>query len=130
MIDQIFRTEWARVLAHLTGFLGDVDAAEEATQDAFAIAAERWPRDGVPSNPRAWLITTARNHALGRLRRERTLAAKVRLLDPQPTTEPGWCMSPASAPILRPAPRTCASVASARMLCARHSTAPLSSALG
>ena len=88
MIDQIFRTEWARVLAHLTGFLGDVDAAEEATQDAFATAAARWPRDGVPSNPRAWLITTARNHALGRLRRERTLAAKVRLLDPQPTTEP------------------------------------------
>jgi RNA polymerase sigma-70 factor (ECF subfamily) len=88
VIDQIFRTEWARVLAHLTGFLGDVDAAEEATQDAFATAAARWPRDGVPSNPRAWLITTARNHALGRLRRERTLAAKVRLLDPQPTTEP------------------------------------------
>jgi predicted RNA polymerase sigma factor len=65
VIDQIFREECARVLAHLTGFLGDVDAAEEATQDAFATAAARWPRDGVPSNPRAWLITTARNHALG-----------------------------------------------------------------
>ena len=87
MIDQIFREEWARVLAHLTGFLGDVDAAEEATQDAFATAAARWPRDGVPSNPRAWLITTGRNHALGRIRRERTLAAKIRLLDPEPTTE-------------------------------------------
>ena len=87
MIDQIFRKEWARVLAHLTGFLGDVDAAEEATQDAFASAAARWPRDGVPSNPRAWLITTARNHALGRIRREQTLAAKVRLLDQEPATE-------------------------------------------
>jgi RNA polymerase sigma-70 factor, ECF subfamily len=87
VIDQIFREEWGRVLAHLTGFLGDVDAAEEATQDAFATAAARWPRDGVPSNPRAWLVTTARNHALGRIRRERTLAAKIRLLDQEPTTE-------------------------------------------
>jgi RNA polymerase sigma-70 factor, ECF subfamily len=87
VIDRVFREEWARVLAHLTGFLGDVDAAEEATQDAFATAAARWPRDGVPSNPRAWLITTARNHALDRIRRERTLAAKIRLLDPAPTTE-------------------------------------------
>jgi RNA polymerase sigma-70 factor (ECF subfamily) len=87
VIDQVFREEWGRVLAHMTGFLGDVDAAEEATQDAFATAATRWPRDGVPSNPRAWLITTARNHALGRIRRERTLAAKIRLLDQEPSTE-------------------------------------------
>jgi RNA polymerase sigma-70 factor, ECF subfamily len=87
VIDRIFREEWGRVLAHLTGFLGDVDAAEEATQEAFATAAARWPSDGVPGNPRAWLITTARNHALGRIRRERTLAAKVRLLDQQPATE-------------------------------------------
>jgi RNA polymerase sigma-70 factor, ECF subfamily len=87
VIDQVFREEWGRVLAHLTGFLRDVDAAEEATQDAFATAAARWPRDGVPGNPRAWLITTARNHALGRIRRERTLAAKVRLLDQEPTAE-------------------------------------------
>jgi RNA polymerase sigma-70 factor, ECF subfamily len=87
VIDQIFREEWGRVLAHLTGFLGDVNAAEEATQDAFATAAATWPRDGGPSNPRAWLITTARNHALGRIRRERTLADKIRLLDQEPTTE-------------------------------------------
>jgi RNA polymerase sigma-70 factor, ECF subfamily len=87
VIDQIFREEWGRVRAHLTGFLGDVGAAEEATQDAFSTAAARWPRDGVPSNPRAWLITTARNYALGRIRRERTLAAKIRLLDQKSTTE-------------------------------------------
>jgi RNA polymerase sigma-70 factor (ECF subfamily) len=87
VIEQIFREEWGRVLAHLIGFLGDVDAAEEATQDAFATAAARWPGDGVPSNPRAWLITTARNHALDRIRRERTLAAKIRLLDQESTTE-------------------------------------------
>ncbi|MDQ5833658.1 MAG: RNA polymerase subunit sigma-24, partial [Actinomycetota bacterium] len=63
------------------GFLGDFDLAEETAQEAFAIAAERWPRDGVPSNPGAWLVTTARNRAINRLRRDRTLAAKTRLLE-------------------------------------------------
>jgi RNA polymerase sigma-70 factor, ECF subfamily len=62
-------------------FLGDFDLAEEAAQEAFAIAAERWPRDGAPDNPGAWLVTTARNRAIDRIRRERTLAAKTRLLE-------------------------------------------------
>jgi RNA polymerase sigma-70 factor, ECF subfamily len=65
----------------MIGFLGDFDLAEEATQEAFAIAAERWPRDGEPSNPGAWLFTTARNRALNRIRRDRTLAAKAHLLE-------------------------------------------------
>jgi RNA polymerase sigma-70 factor, ECF subfamily len=69
------------VLASLVGFLGDFDLAEEAAQEAFAIAAERWPRAGTPDNPGAWLVTTARNRAIDRLRRERTLAAKTRLLE-------------------------------------------------
>ncbi|HEX3735524.1 MAG TPA: DUF6596 domain-containing protein [Solirubrobacterales bacterium] len=69
------------MLATLVGFLGDIDLAEEAAQSAFAVAAERWPREGVPSNPRAWLIATARNLAIDRIRRERTLAAKTRLLE-------------------------------------------------
>ena len=69
------------MLAGLIGFLGDFDIAEEAAQDAFAVAAERWPRDGMPDNPRAWLMTTARNRAIDRIRRDRTLAAKTRLLD-------------------------------------------------
>jgi RNA polymerase sigma-70 factor (ECF subfamily) len=80
VLEQTFRDEWGRVLASLIGFLGDFDLAEEAAQDAFAVAAARWPRDGVPSNPGAWLVTTARNKALEHLRRDRTLAAKVRLL--------------------------------------------------
>ncbi len=80
MIERLFREEWGRVLASLIGFLGDFDVAEEAAQDAFAIAAERWPRDGVPPNPGGWLVTTARNKALDRLRRERTFAVKARLL--------------------------------------------------
>ncbi|MGH2885555.1 MAG: RNA polymerase sigma factor, partial [Solirubrobacteraceae bacterium] len=66
----------------LVGFLGDFERAEDAAQDAFAVAAEHWPRDGVPTNPAWWLITTARNRAIDRIRRERTLAAKTRLLDP------------------------------------------------
>jgi RNA polymerase sigma-70 factor (ECF subfamily) len=80
-VDQIFREEWGRVLATLIGFLGDFELAEEAAQEAFAIAAERWPRDGTPGNPRAWLVATARNRAIDRIRRDRTLAAKTRLLD-------------------------------------------------
>ena len=73
-IEQVFREQWGRVLATLIGFLGDFDLAEEAAQEAFAIAAARWPRDGVPANPRAWLMTTARNRAIDRIRRERALA--------------------------------------------------------
>jgi RNA polymerase sigma-70 factor, ECF subfamily len=80
-VEQVFRDEWGRVLAGLIGFLGDFDLAEEAAQEAFALAAERWPRDGMPDNPRAWLMTTARNRAIDRIRRDRTLATKVRLLD-------------------------------------------------
>ena len=81
ILEQVFRDQWGRVLAAMIGFLGDVDLAEEAAQEAFAIAAERWPRDGVPTNPGAWLVTTARNRAINRIRRDRTLAAKTRLLE-------------------------------------------------
>jgi RNA polymerase sigma-70 factor, ECF subfamily len=75
------------VLASLIGFLGDFDLAEEAAQEAFAIAAARWPGEGTPANPRAWLVTTARNRAIDRIRRDRTLAAKTRLLDVPEATE-------------------------------------------
>jgi RNA polymerase sigma-70 factor (ECF subfamily) len=85
VLDQVFRDEWPRVLASLVGFLGDVHLAEEAAQEAFAAAAERWTRDGPPDNPRAWLVVTGRHRAVDRIRRERTLAAKTRLLDrPEP----------------------------------------------
>jgi RNA polymerase sigma-70 factor, ECF subfamily len=89
MLDQVFRDEWGRVLAALIGFLGDFDLAEEAAQEAFAIAAERWPREGAPANPRAWLVTTARNRAIDRIRRDRTLQAKTRLLDRPEAAEDG-----------------------------------------
>jgi RNA polymerase sigma-70 factor (ECF subfamily) len=68
------------VLASTIGFLGDFDLAEEAVQDAFTIAAERWERDGIPDNPAAWLAVTARHRAIDRLRREHTLARKTQQL--------------------------------------------------
>ena len=87
-LEHVFRDQWGYVLAALIGFLGDFDLAEEAAQEAFAIAAERWQRDGAPDNPRAWLMTTARNRATDRIRRDRTLAAKRRLLEvPEATND-------------------------------------------
>jgi len=69
------------VLAALIGYLGDFDLAEDAAAEAFAVAAQRWPSDGVPANPAAWLVTTARRKAIDRLRRDRVLADKLRLLE-------------------------------------------------
>lgn len=80
VIREVFQREWGRVLAALIGLLGDFDLAEEAAQEAFVIAAQRWPRDGVPNQPVAWLVRTGRNRAIDRLRREETLRAKTRLL--------------------------------------------------
>jgi RNA polymerase sigma-70 factor (ECF subfamily) len=87
VLEEVFRDEWGRVLASLIGFLGDFDLAEEAAQEAFAIAAARWPRDGTPENPRAWLVTTGRNRAIDRIRRDQTLRAKTRLLEVPTTVE-------------------------------------------
>jgi RNA polymerase sigma-70 factor (ECF subfamily) len=80
LLEDVFREEWGRVLAALVGLLGDIELAEEAAQDAFATAAERWPRDGSPDNPTAWLIATARNRAIDRIRRESNLADKTEQL--------------------------------------------------
>jgi RNA polymerase sigma-70 factor, ECF subfamily len=80
LIDQVFRDEWGRVLASLIGYFGDFDLAEDAAAEAFAIAAQRWPSGDMPDNPVAWLVTTARHRAIDRLRRDRVLAAKLRLL--------------------------------------------------
>jgi RNA polymerase sigma-70 factor, ECF subfamily len=75
------------VLAVLVGFLGDFELAEEAAQEAFAAAAERWPREGTPTSPRAWLVATARNRAIDRIRRDRTLVEKTKLLEVPTVTE-------------------------------------------
>ncbi|NUS06182.1 MAG: RNA polymerase subunit sigma-24, partial [Nonomuraea sp.] len=77
-LETVFRAEWGTVVATLIRLTGDWDLAEECAQDAFAAALERWPRDGVPGRPGAWLTTTARNRALDRLRRDAVGAAKLR----------------------------------------------------
>jgi RNA polymerase sigma-70 factor (ECF subfamily) len=70
-VERTFRDERAAVLATLIRHVGDFQLAEDAVQDAFAAAVATWPRDGVPSNPRAWIAVAARRRAIDRLRRRR-----------------------------------------------------------
>jgi RNA polymerase sigma-70 factor (ECF subfamily) len=79
-VEGVFRDHWGRVLATLVGMFRDIELAEDVAQEAFAIAAERWPRDGEPANPTAWPITTARNRAIDQIRRQQVLAEKTRLI--------------------------------------------------
>ncbi len=79
-LEATFKEEWPRAVAILTSILGDLALAEDAVQDAFAKALERWPRDGTPRSPGAWIVATARNGAIDRIRRERTFARKAELL--------------------------------------------------
>jgi RNA polymerase sigma-70 factor (ECF subfamily) len=79
-LDRLFREESGRILASLIRLVGDFDRAEEAMQEAFAVAAARWPAEGDPANPRAWIVGTARHKALDRLRRERIFEGKAALL--------------------------------------------------
>ena len=69
-VERVFRQEYGRAVAVLVGVFGDIDVAEEAVQDAFAAAVQRWPSAGLPPSPAGWIITTARNRAIDRLRRE------------------------------------------------------------
>jgi RNA polymerase sigma-70 factor (ECF subfamily) len=75
-IERVFREEYGRSVAVLTRVFGDIDTAEDAVQDAFAEAARRWPEAGLPPSPAGWIITTARNRAIDRLRREAARADK------------------------------------------------------
>lgn len=80
LVERLFREESGRAVATLIRRTGDFDIAEEAVQDAFVTAIERWPREGLPRNPGAWITTTARNRAIDRLRREQRLVAKAQQL--------------------------------------------------
>jgi RNA polymerase sigma-70 factor (ECF subfamily) len=73
-VEQVFREQYARAVAVLVRVFGDVDVAEDAVADAFTTAVQRWPADGVPPSPAGWIITTARNRAIDRLRREASRA--------------------------------------------------------
>ncbi|MFF8908374.1 RNA polymerase sigma factor [Streptomyces olivaceoviridis] len=112
-IEAVFRAEYGRAVAVLVRFLGDIDLAEEAVQDAFATAVARWPETGVPPSPAGWIITTARNRAVDRLRRESSRDARhadaARLHAPDAPPEEGpvrddrlrlifTCCHPALAP--------------------------------
>ncbi|MEU5041855.1 RNA polymerase sigma factor [Streptomyces griseorubiginosus] len=115
-VETVFRAEYGRAVAVLVRFLGDIDLAEEAVQDAFATAVRRWPETGVPPSPAGWIITTARNRAVDRLRRESTREARhteaALLHTPDPPPEEGpvrderlrllfTCCHPALAPEAR-----------------------------
>src|SRR5437867_5653621 len=90
-VDAVYRSDSRHVLATLIRLLGDFDVAEEALHDAFTAALEEWPRDGVPANPRAWLVSTGRFKAIDALRRrarfDASQAALAQRLDSR-TTEP------------------------------------------
>jgi RNA polymerase sigma-70 factor (ECF subfamily) len=79
-VELVFREEWSRAVAILTRVLGDLELAEDAVQDAFATALERWPVDGLPRTPGAWIVTTARNRAIDRVRREAVFRRKAELI--------------------------------------------------
>ncbi|MEU0179419.1 RNA polymerase sigma factor [Streptomyces massasporeus] len=115
-IAAVFRAEYGRAVAVLVRFLGDIDLAEEAVQDAFTTAVRRWPETGVPPSPAGWIITTARNRAIDRLRRESSRDARhaeaARLYAPDTPAEEGpvhddrlrlifTCCHPALAPQAR-----------------------------
>ncbi|MFD5519733.1 RNA polymerase sigma factor [Streptomyces sp. NPDC127066] len=115
-IEAVFRAEYGRAVAVLIRFLGDIDLAEEAVQDAFTTAVAKWPGTGIPPSPAGWIITTARNRAVDRLRRESTRAARhaeaARLHAPDDPVEEGpvrderlrlifTCCHPALAPQAR-----------------------------
>jgi RNA polymerase sigma-70 factor (ECF subfamily) len=90
-IDDVFRREHGRAVAVLARRTGDIALAEEVVQDAFAAALEHWPRSGIPPAPAGWIITTARNRAIDRLRRESTRGARheaaMQMLDSEPTEQ-------------------------------------------
>ena len=88
VVDRLFRHESGRAVASLIRVLGDFDLAEEAVQEAFAVALERWPSDGVPDNPGAWITRVARNKAIDRLRREQVLRVKKEVLEGLERLEP------------------------------------------
>jgi len=97
-VEAVFHEEWGRLLAALVRTLGDLDLAEEVAADAVATALRRWPKDGVPNRPAAWLLTVARHRAVDILRRDKALAARLALLQveadrreaPRPALDPTW----------------------------------------
>src|SRR5438874_11016855 len=76
-LEGVYRSDWGRIVSALIRLFGDFDVAEEAAQEAFAAAVDQWPISGVPEFPRAWLIQTARNKAIDRIRRQARFEEKL-----------------------------------------------------
>src|SRR5438270_519854 len=76
-VEAVYRNEWGKILATLIKLMGDFDLAEECAQEAFAAAVDQWPSSGVPDSPTAWIIRTARNKAIDRIRRRALHAEKI-----------------------------------------------------
>src|SRR5215831_7874616 len=76
-VEQVYRTDWGRIVATLIGLVGDFDLAEEAAQEAFTAAVDQWRESGVPEFPRAWIIQTARHKAIDRIRRKTRFEEKL-----------------------------------------------------
>jgi RNA polymerase sigma-70 factor (ECF subfamily) len=100
VIEDVFRREHARVVGALVRTFGDLDLAEDAVGDAYLAALERWPTDGVPDNPGAWLTTTARHRALDRIRRQRTGEAKLAELARREATAPDAAEDPSGGSVI------------------------------
>src|SRR5512133_2365757 len=87
-VEQLYHSEWGRIVATLIGLVGNFDLAEESAQEAFAAAVEQWREAGVPEFPRAWIIQTARHKAIDRIRRQARFTEKLEsYADLVPTTE-------------------------------------------
>src|SRR3982751_6358821 len=76
-VEEVYKSDWGRIVATLIGLIGDFDLAEEAAQEAFTVAVEQWKTSGVPELPRAWIVQTARHKAIDRLRRRARLEEKL-----------------------------------------------------
>src|SRR6188508_299953 len=96
-VDQVYRAEWGRIVAALIHQLGDFDLAEEVAQDAFVAALDQWSATGIPSYPRAWILQTARNRAIDRIRRQARLGRKLEEIVATPQVAPGVIRSTESA---------------------------------
>src|SRR6476659_6917558 len=91
-VEEVYRSDWGRIVAALIGLVGDFDLAEESAQEAFTAAVDQWRESGVPEFPRAWIIQTARNKAIDRIRRQANLAQKLEAQGRpvEPTVEPNY----------------------------------------
>src|SRR5215475_11359391 len=99
IVDSVYRSDWGRIVAALIRVTGDFDVAEEAAQEAFTAAVDQWPTTGVPDSPPAWILRTARNKAIDRMRRQTLLEKKLKSIRPADAVQPAELSDVESAEI-------------------------------